>query len=186
MLCGRVTNLLSAYIDRELAGAEMLQVREHLSNCEGCHAEHADLAEMKSLLGQMPAPPPRGDFVRATVERLHAAQGAAPPPRPRFRMWSLPPALQFGQSVRVAALATCLVLALIATGAALRQPVTADAVVARLPRAGGEEWQGRPWEEEQWLILSRAHPEDGTQDPAVRLVREIAHRSPIGLSRALE
>jgi len=201
MLCGRVKNLLSAYIDRELAGAEMLQLREHLSNCEGCAAEHAELLEMKALLGGMPAPPPRADFVRATVARVQAAHGAAPARRPPFRArWTLPPVLLLGQSARVGALATCLLLALVATGAALRQPVTADAVVAGLPRAAFEEWQERPWEgrafwrgarrsaasEEQWLLLSLAQPQDGTQDPAVGIVREIAHRQPIGLSWALD
>jgi anti-sigma factor RsiW len=208
MLCGRVTNLLSAYIDRELAGAEMLQVREHLSRCEGCRAEHADLLEMKSLLGGMPAPPPRSDHVRATVARLHAAQGVAPTRRPPFWAgWSFLSGLPLGQSLRVGALATCLVLALVATGAALRQPVTADAVVAGLSRSGIEEWQVRPWEGnagrqsawralwngafppavapvEHWFFLAR--PADGTQDSAVGLVREIAHRQPVGLSWALD
>jgi anti-sigma factor RsiW len=211
MLCGRVTNLLSAYIDRELGGTEMLQVREHLSACEVCRREHAEFAEMKSLLGRMPAAAPKGDFVGATLRRMSAAPGAAPAARPWFAIRRpFLPLLVLGQSARVAALATCLVVALIATGAALRQPVTADAVVAGLSRAGAEEWQVRPWEgvvsrgsawrafwshaprpttatEEQWLLLSLAEPAGGpSDDSAVRLVREIAHRQPIGLSWSLD
>ena len=36
MNCGRVSNQLSAYIDRELTGAEMLSVRGHLGDCDSC------------------------------------------------------------------------------------------------------------------------------------------------------
>jgi anti-sigma factor RsiW len=223
MLCGRVTNLLSAFIDSELAGAEMLQVREHLAACAACRQEQASLLEMKSLLGQMPAATPRRDLVGATVGRWQAEQAEwiGPPPGPmpgaarRFRIgagWRFFPALpivQLGQGARVSALAAALVISLVATGAALRQPVTADAVVARLPRAGVEDWQVRPWEavvgrrsawrqlwngglrpaasEEQWLLLSLAPATTGgEEDSAVGLVREIAHRQPIGLSWALE
>jgi anti-sigma factor RsiW len=199
MLCGRVTNLLSAYIDRELAGAEMLQVREHLGACETCRAEHAELGEMKSLLGRVPAPPPRSDFVAATMHCWQEAREPAPRPRLWALRWFLP-ILQVGQSTRVALLATCLAVALVATGAALRQPSSSDAVVAGLPRAGVEEWPVRPWEravvnsairsgaasEEQWLLLSLARPAGVPEDSAVGLVREIAHRQPIGLSWALD
>lgn len=213
MLCGRVTNLLSAYIDRELAGAEMLQVREHLASCDRCAAEHADLGETKALLVRLPAPPPRGDFVGATMRRWHAAQAPVFEPRAnqRSQWWVLRAARlgPIGQGVRVAALTTCLVIALIATGAMLRQPGTADAVVAGLPRAGAEEWQGRPWEantgrrsawrafwsgaarsapsEEQWLLLSFAYPAgDNEEESAVGRVLEIANRQPIGLSWAFD
>lgn len=210
MLCGRVTNLLSAYIDRELGGAEMLQVRAHLAGCDACRREHAELTEMKSLLVRMPAVAPRGEFVRATVRRLHATP--VPERRRGFgTWWGFLPALRLGPSARVAVLAASLAVAMVATGAALQQPVTRDAVVAGLPRAGMEDWRVRPWEavvargsawrafwvgvpgpatapEEQWLLLSLARPvgHGHADEPAPRLVPGIAHRQPIGLSWVLE
>lgn len=117
--------------------------------------------------------------------------------------------MQLGQGARVATLAAALAVALVATGAALRQPSTADAVVAGLPRAGLEQWQVRPWEavmahgsawraswsgashsgpasEDQWVLLSLARAADDSEESVVGLVRQIAHRQPIGLSWALD
>ena len=67
MHCGRVSNLLSAYIDRELAGAEMLPIRHHLDVCPGCAAEHESLRRVKSpeggaLIRRLEIP--HGRFVR--------------------------------------------------------------------------------------------------------------------------
>ena len=43
MNCGRVSNQLSAYLDRELTGTEMLQIRSHLTECDRCRSEHEAL-----------------------------------------------------------------------------------------------------------------------------------------------
>jgi len=60
MLCSRVQNLLSAYCDRELTGAEMLQIRSHLSGCEGCQREQEAILQVKRLMGALAsAEPPR-------------------------------------------------------------------------------------------------------------------------------
>lgn len=216
MLCGRVTNLLSAYIDRELAGVEMLEVREHLIGCEACRREHTQLTQIKSLLGRMPAATPRGEYVAATVRRWQMTPERLSAPRsPGFRAWRLRLSLwkpfEVGQPLRAVALSACLLVALVATGVALRQPSNADAVVARLPRAELDDWRQRPWElfsghtaarrgfwiqarhalpasEQPWLLFSLSHPTGSgrSEDSAVRLVREIAHRQPIGLTWALD
>lgn len=50
MLCSRVQNLLSAYCDSQLTGAEMLEIREHLTGCPGCSRELASLRQVRQLL----------------------------------------------------------------------------------------------------------------------------------------
>lgn len=148
MLCGRVTNLLSAYLDRELTGAEMLQAREHLSRCASCCQERERLVATKALLGRMAAAEPRGEYVRATMLRLSVArrEAAAERREPAWRVWwySLK-----GERFRVAALATGLAMAVLACGVALQQPKASDAVaiVAHLARADAEELGTRPWDQ---------------------------------------
>jgi anti-sigma factor RsiW len=160
MLCGRVTNLLSAYMDRELTGVEMLQVRAHMESCAACRAEYEGLADVKSLLGGIPAARPRGDYLAGAMERF------ARDPQPslkrterlsvgfrwlRWRLTSQQTLARLGMGLTrwvpaSAAGLACLTLALVATGIALRQPKDRDAVVARLSRVEAEEWRVRPWE----------------------------------------
>lgn len=59
MNCRRVSNLLSAYVDKELAGAEMLEIRAHLSRCSHCQNEHDQLQQTKQLLGALALRAPR-------------------------------------------------------------------------------------------------------------------------------
>lgn len=53
MNCRRINSLLSAYIDRELTGAEMLEVRQHLRDCPACDLEHETLQDTKRLLNSL-------------------------------------------------------------------------------------------------------------------------------------
>lgn len=58
MNCARVSRLLSSYIDGELSGSEMLQVREHLDGCECCTEEIEGLRMVKRFTsGMRPASP---------------------------------------------------------------------------------------------------------------------------------
>ncbi len=68
MNCKSVQNRLSAYLDRELGGDELLQIRAHLSTCKECRAESDGLRALKSLLGGVPCPEPSEDL----CERLTA------------------------------------------------------------------------------------------------------------------
>ena len=54
MNCRRTSTLLSAYIDRELTGHEMLLIRDHLSSCRACGEEYESLRLLKQLLGALP------------------------------------------------------------------------------------------------------------------------------------
>lgn len=69
MNCKSVQNRLSAYIDRELTGTEMLSVRAHLSVCEMCRIEEDGLRRLKQVLLASPAPEPPADL----ADRLTAA-----------------------------------------------------------------------------------------------------------------
>lgn len=53
MNCHKVQNLLSAYIDSEIPGVEMLAVRRHLSECEECNATFEALLHVKRSLGRL-------------------------------------------------------------------------------------------------------------------------------------
>ena len=63
MNCRKTRSLLSAYIDAELAGFEMLQIRDHMSYCSECCSEHESLVTMKRILGSLPDKDPRPEFV---------------------------------------------------------------------------------------------------------------------------
>jgi|GEM_PF-1852607 Predicted transmembrane transcriptional regulator (anti-sigma factor) len=52
MKCEEIRELLSLYIDKSLDENEMKAVEEHLSSCEDCSRECAELEEMIGVLGQ--------------------------------------------------------------------------------------------------------------------------------------
>jgi hypothetical protein len=51
--CQRIQSSLSAYMDGELTGEEMLLIRRHLSTCEYCSDEFSSLQIVKRLLGSL-------------------------------------------------------------------------------------------------------------------------------------
>lgn len=54
MNCKTAKNYLSAYVDGELCGGEMLRVRRHLNDCRECAADVEELKAVKRLLGTQP------------------------------------------------------------------------------------------------------------------------------------
>ncbi|HXH60620.1 MAG TPA: zf-HC2 domain-containing protein [Fimbriimonadaceae bacterium] len=81
MNCQIAQNLLSSYLDQELTGEQMLEVRSHLSLCNDCSAELEELRAIKHGLASMPSPSPRADL----VPRIMVAIGAVEPERPSRR-----------------------------------------------------------------------------------------------------
>lgn len=51
MNCCKVSRLLSAYIDSELTGAEMLSIRDHMRTCSSCQREYESLKSVKRMCG---------------------------------------------------------------------------------------------------------------------------------------
>jgi hypothetical protein len=62
MNCKSVQSRLSAYLDRELGGDELLQMRAHMSVCRECRCEAEGLRVLKSLLGGIHCPEPPEDL----------------------------------------------------------------------------------------------------------------------------
>lgn len=78
MNCQISQNSLSAYLDRELPGDEMLSVRSHVERCAECQAELESLRRMKSALGSLPMAEPREGLESEILRRVRAEQPAAP------------------------------------------------------------------------------------------------------------
>jgi len=82
MNCKGVQPLLSAYLDRELSGDEMLDIRAHLSECRECQFEADNLRSLKRLLMGMEAPEPPIDFEsRLVASVMHPRDEPARPRR---------------------------------------------------------------------------------------------------------
>lgn len=62
MNCGHCESLLNAYVDGELAGDEMLAVRQHLAHCPTCDARHQETRLFKQVLRTVPTVEPAPDF----------------------------------------------------------------------------------------------------------------------------
>jgi len=56
--CSKVEHVLSAYIDCELPGTEMLMVRHHLAGCSACQEQLAGLKAIKNCLASKTVPEP--------------------------------------------------------------------------------------------------------------------------------
>ncbi len=69
--CRRVVNLISAYVDGELTGAEMLAIRRHLSDCPECAEEHESMRFAKRSVARLRTAVPREEFAALIVSRLN-------------------------------------------------------------------------------------------------------------------
>lgn len=74
MNCKSVQIHLSAYMDRELTGEEMIQVRSHLSMCSACEEEYFQLVSLKRLLSNHAVPEPPADFADRLCAKVLASQ----------------------------------------------------------------------------------------------------------------
>lgn len=70
MNCLRVQNELSAYLDGELNGTEMIRVRQHLEQCPACAAEAEYFRQVKHLVQGLEACEPSADFEDALVAKV--------------------------------------------------------------------------------------------------------------------
>lgn len=70
MNCRRVVNLMSAYVDGELTGEEMLAIRRHLSECPECAEEHETVLITKRAVASLAVVRPREDFAASILAKL--------------------------------------------------------------------------------------------------------------------
>ena len=87
MNCKSVQNRLSAYLDRELGGDELLQMRAHLSTCRDCRSEAEGLRSLKALLGGIQCPEPPADLAERLT--LNIRRRSFEEPKRSFRVSAL-------------------------------------------------------------------------------------------------
>jgi anti-sigma factor RsiW len=73
MNCKNAQSLLSAYLDEELGGREMLDIREHLYGCDACAKELESIEAVKRLVCGTPIPEPSADFEERLVTHVLSA-----------------------------------------------------------------------------------------------------------------
>lgn len=73
MNCRHVRALLSAYLDSELTGYEMLAIREHLANCEGCSEERASIELVRAMVRSLPQREPRPEWLSSLQREAYFA-----------------------------------------------------------------------------------------------------------------
>lgn len=76
MNCKSVQNHLSAYIDGELAGSEMLVVRQHVLECAACSGEAEEIRRLKALIANTNQCTPPADFEERLVAHVFRAEKA--------------------------------------------------------------------------------------------------------------
>ncbi|MCE5323992.1 zf-HC2 domain-containing protein [bacterium] len=74
MNCRRVVSLMSAYVDGELTGAEMLEIRRHLGDCTDCTEEYESIRLVKQMLFRLDAVKPRQDLAASILTTLDAVE----------------------------------------------------------------------------------------------------------------
>lgn len=101
MNCRLVQRAISEYLDNELTGEQMLEVRHHLRECENCRREVESLRSVKKSLQQMKSIAPNADF----EQRLFATvcNAKAEPRKRSFR-----PAIAIGVAASAAIIASAL------------------------------------------------------------------------------
>jgi predicted anti-sigma-YlaC factor YlaD len=82
--CFRVKGLLSAYLDRELSGEEMLLLRDHLGTCTECSLEFDELRRIKSALIQMPEIEVSPDLLARMQTQVFATAEPVPVSKGKF------------------------------------------------------------------------------------------------------
>lgn len=85
--CRRCQADLSAYVDSELAGHEMLAMRDHLGSCPDCTKEMEALKDVRSLLGSLSEPAPQAGLDDRLSKAVFAGQGAGAS-RHGLNLWS--------------------------------------------------------------------------------------------------
>ena len=78
MNCRYVQARLSAYIDGELAGSEMLAIRSHVGRCRDCEREEGELRAFKRVLGSMPSVMPSEGFEDRLLRAVRTSESKAP------------------------------------------------------------------------------------------------------------
>jgi hypothetical protein len=80
MMCRRIHELLSAYIDGELSAEETFKIQAHLDRCGSCCNELESLRQTKRLLGELARQRPRAELEYLLVIEARRAENRVPSP----------------------------------------------------------------------------------------------------------
>jgi len=75
--CNNVNAKLSAYLDGEICGIEMMMIRSHLQHCDSCQRELEEIRTIKHLMGSLPGAQPCDTLVERLRTRIALESGAA-------------------------------------------------------------------------------------------------------------
>lgn len=69
MSCNNIQSKLSAYVDGEMSGYDMQDLRAHVNNCKDCQAELYGIKAVQSILREMPATPEPPSMIELKLEK---------------------------------------------------------------------------------------------------------------------
>ena len=81
MTCTQTQNMISAYMDKELSGVDMMIISQHLRQCPDCSAEYQQLLNIKRMMAALQGPAPSPAFEQRLVDSVMASQQNAPAKR---------------------------------------------------------------------------------------------------------
>lgn len=108
MNCSKIQNLLSAYMDGELAGEEQLQIRRHLAECYTCSQEHESLLTTKRMISSLSVREARPGLDQMILGMLAEEEQTRARRSPILAWWSTLPInrrLQFAGALALGAVA---------------------------------------------------------------------------------
>jgi predicted anti-sigma-YlaC factor YlaD len=156
MNCADVRRRLPALLYGDLPPGEADEVRQHLGRCDYCRKEHATLAQVRRLLGALPAP-------AVTVDLPRLYREAAEQQARRLRRW---------RRVACASLAAAaaVVLAMLLSRAELR--LDANQVVLRWGAAAAAPEPPPPPRPEPQVVVVAQSPSTAEIEQELRLLNE--------------
>jgi len=97
MNCSNVSAKLSAYLDGEICGTEMMMIRSHLQYCPSCESELEEIQAIKRLMVALPGAEPSESLVERLKSRIAVESGVA-----STRAWWLLPQIWVPAAAAVA------------------------------------------------------------------------------------
>lgn len=70
MNCRQTRELISAYLDQELTGQQMLELHAHLASCEGCAQDWREMRDVRRLLRALSPAAPTEEACRRLADRI--------------------------------------------------------------------------------------------------------------------
>jgi predicted anti-sigma-YlaC factor YlaD len=104
MNCEKAKRNLSAYLDSELDGSQMIAIQYHLRECETCQREFDSYRQLKSDLGRLKAVAPDTDLLlrlKATIAEQPEPVVAAPQKQFAWGRWAMAAAACAGLAMAV-------------------------------------------------------------------------------------